>query len=211
MGRKSKGSHRITGIIICINNVKVRIPLDAEEKLQTKEKSILLVKHLSKEFKKIKERNMKENLNRELNARFIPISNEKTVIMQNNNNKSIFQKNVFESKTDFNIMMMNKSEKTNQNFEEKIFNYKPPELTNFHYPIIINDFTDNHSSDNQIIYYNSSSSSNNNLNQYDFSTDDEAEKVIAEWDRLWGDGNSIDDSNQLIERGFNFTNMLSAF
>lgn len=218
MGRKTKGSHKVTGIIICINNVKVRIPLDSEEKLQSKEKSIILVKHLSKEFKKFKERNIKTNLPLVPNSQFIAMGNknsrEKSTILPNNNNLTYNnQNNVFTKKNNYNLIMTSGKENSDQNVKNVLsvynINDKKSETTNSSYQNLLNDYNDPPSNDSQLNYYNYSSSSNNNLHQYDFSYDDEAEKIIAEWDRLWGDGSNDNDTNQLMERDFNLTNMLS--
>ena len=76
---------------------------------------------------------------------------------------------------------------------------------------LINNFADSLPNENQMSYYNYSSSSNNNLQQFEYSDDSEAEKIIAEWDRLWGDGSEANDTTNLIEREINLPNVLAAF
>ena len=220
MGRKSKGSHRVTGIIICINNVKVRIPLDSDEKIQSKEKSILLVKHLSKEFKKIKEKSLKENCITEPVSQYISIDNKsknENATLQNNNfnNFAYTQNNAFATKNDYNIMMVNGNENTDHNVEKVFDDYNSNEkesgLIKNSFQSLINNFADSLPNENQMSYYNYSSSSNNNLQQFEYSDDSEAEKIIAEWDRLWGDGSEANDTTNLIEREINLPNVLAAF
>lgn len=213
MGRKSKGSHRATAIIICLNDVKLRIPLDSEEKIQSKEKTMIIVKHLSKDFKKYKEKFLKTNYTPDSIHSQFHASEHKAIpndtLIQNDNNYITNNQNklfaISNMCNNYNNIEIFNTPNEIQIRQEEINNKN--QLQELNKTNILNDIPP------QTICYPTEydlGSNNNSTNNYDLTDDRESEKIIAEWDRLWGDGCNSDDSTQLPEKELFFPDCLSS-